>query len=75
MTEPTTALITKVDFFLFALEKTVPGLHGLLPLGGDHVAQFGYLSIAICVIEDAKEPCVHAIQEIRSHIKDFFSAK
>lgn len=75
MTEPATALITKVDFLLFALEKTVPGLHGLLPLGGDHVAQFGYLSIAICVIEDAKEPCVHVIQEVRNRITGYFATK
>lgn len=53
MIGPIYPLVAKIDLALFFLEKTVPPLHGILPLGGDHVSQFGILSMAATVLDDA----------------------
>jgi hypothetical protein len=61
-------MVTKVDLVLFLIEKAVPQTHGLLPLGGDHVTQFGYLTVGAIVINDIIEQLNRSIAYITSAI-------
>jgi hypothetical protein len=58
---------------LIIAETIFPGLHGVLPIGGNHLSQMGFLLGFSLFIADVSGPIVTVVRRVATFIAHFFS--